>query len=128
MNGKFDQIIGPDGRDGYEYNWDALENGLVTQAIKKSKSFLPSKVQIQQIRKEAAVECLEKDLLNGTERCHPDRGDICLFNLNNDPCEMENLADLYEDIKNELLERLAKHNDTLVPPRNQPRDPASNPK
>jgi len=61
-------------------------------------------------------------------KCHAETGEVCLFGLDDDPCEMVNLAEEQEEIKNELLELLAKYNETIVPPRNQPRDPASNPK
>jgi arylsulfatase B len=128
QNGNFDKIIGPAGRDGYAYDWDALESGLVARAISKTKSYLPTKHQIDQLRKQSTITCGQKIELNDTKLCHPEQGEICLFDLDKDPCEMENLADEFEDVKYELLELLAQYNETVVPPRNQPRDPASNPK
>jgi arylsulfatase A-like enzyme len=53
----------------------------------------------------------------------------CLFNIRNDPCERENLADdpnyadIFEDMQNKLSKRVAD----VAPALNQPTDPLSNP-
>ncbi|XP_059472307.1 arylsulfatase B [Neocloeon triangulifer] len=129
MDGKFDKRIGPDGRD-YKYDWEGLKNGFVAQAIKKTKCALPTIKNIETMRQKSQIYCSKKNNLNVSEsrRCRPEWGEICLFNLDDDPCELNNLAKEQPNIVKEMLELLQKFNDTLVPPRNQPRDPASNPK
>jgi hypothetical protein len=51
----------------------------------------------------------------------------CLFNLETDPCETYNLADKYPDVLQTLLDRLAEHNATALPPGNLPMDPRADP-
>ena len=60
------------------------------------------------------------------ESCHPDKAP-CLFNIKNDPCEYYNLADKEPDNLQYLMRRLAVHNATAVPPRNEQPDPNANP-
>lgn len=47
----------------------------------------------------------------------------CLFNTEEDPCELENLADLLPDVLASVSERLKFYNSTAIPPANLPRDP-----
>ena len=46
----------------------------------------------------------------------------CLFNLDADPCEYNNLAPLMPETVTELLERFNYYNSSAVPPRNKPDD------
>jgi arylsulfatase A-like enzyme len=51
----------------------------------------------------------------------------CLYNINSDPCEYNNLAPMMQFKVDELMKRLQDYNATYVPPRNKPADPQSNP-
>ena len=63
---------------------------------------------------------------DSTHACHPNEAP-CLFNIRKDPCESYNLAPDEPDILQDLMQRLATHRATAVPPRNQPPDPNANP-
>ncbi|XP_071494944.1 arylsulfatase I-like isoform X2 [Diadema antillarum] len=64
---------------------------------------------------------------NASSNCKP-LEKPCLFNIRNDPCEYYNIADWNQDILKEMLARLDVYKTTMVPPRNKPPDPNSNPK
>eukprot|EP01102_Stenamoeba_stenopodia_P000517 TRINITY_DN10506_c0_g1_i2.p1 TRINITY_DN10506_c0_g1~~TRINITY_DN10506_c0_g1_i2.p1 ORF type:complete len:544 (+),score=114.88 TRINITY_DN10506_c0_g1_i2:55-1686(+) len=53
--------------------------------------------------------------------------DPCLYNITADPCEYHNLASENPDVVEELLSRIDYYKSTMVPPANQPNDPAANP-
>ena len=71
------------------------------------------------------VNCGEKPA-NASTNCKPNTKP-CLFNIVKDPCEYNNVADLYPDIVAGLMQRLAAYNATAVPPRNKPSDPQGYP-
>ena len=52
----------------------------------------------------------------------------CLFHLQTDPCELRNLYDTHPARVAELQALLEQYNKTVLPPRNKPADPRSNPK
>jgi len=58
--------------------------------------------------------------------CDP-RKSACLFNLEEDPCEELNLAQLYPEVLTEMEERLAVLKKSVQKPLNQPGDPKSDP-
>lgn len=51
----------------------------------------------------------------------------CLFNIEDDPCELENLAEKLPEVVDTLMKRLRFYNETAVPPANVRRDPRGNP-
>ncbi|XP_055333770.1 arylsulfatase B-like [Paramacrobiotus metropolitanus] len=59
--------------------------------------------------------------------CQPLTGAPCLFDIEKDPCEYENLADIMPRKLEELMKKLRWYNTTVVPPRNLPHDPAAKP-
>lgn len=59
--------------------------------------------------------------------CEPLR-DFCLFDIDNDPCEFNNLASQKPDVVQHLLDLLNWYNRTALVPLNTPPDPLSNPK
>jgi len=59
MDGKFDRIIGPAGRKGYDYNWTDLQHSLVSKAIENTRSSLPYLDIMQNLREESEVKCGE---------------------------------------------------------------------
>ena len=53
----------------------------------------------------------------------------CLFNLKEDPCEINNLSEIYPEVLQKLKSRLDYYRATMVPPLiNKTNDPLSNPK
>lgn len=51
----------------------------------------------------------------------------CLFNIQEDPCEYNNLADSEPVVLKRLMDLLDEYNSTVVPARNQPDDPNARP-
>jgi hypothetical protein len=47
----------------------------------------------------------------------------CLFNIAQDPCELDNLADRMPEVVEELVERMNLYQRSAVPPRNKKPDP-----
>jgi arylsulfatase B len=58
--------------------------------------------------------------------CQPLKGP-CLFDIEKDPCEYQNLAETQPHVLRKMMDRLKSYNVTVVPPRNQPPDPAGKP-
>lgn len=71
------------------------------------------------------VKCGPKPL-NASYNCLPEVSP-CLFHIPMDPCEYENIADVYPDIVKQMLQRLEEYNSTMIPPANKPVDPNANP-
>ena len=71
------------------------------------------------------VDCGERPP-NALTNCDPAIAP-CLFDLDADPCEYNNLASFMPEIVTELLEKLAKYNATAVPQKDEPDDPNSFP-
>ena len=59
---------------------------------------------------------------NASTNCHPKEAP-CLFDLDQDPCEFNNLASGRPELVKELLGRLKLYEATAVPPRKEPEDP-----
>ena len=73
----------------------------------------------------AVVNCGEKPE-NASLNCQVDQSP-CLYNITADPCEYHNLADSMPDTVIYLMKRLIQYQDSMVAPRNKPRDPAGLP-
>lgn len=77
-------------------------------------------------RKPVVVDCGTKPF-NASTSCDP-RNTPCLFHIPSDPCEYNNIADDNKDLVIQMLVKLQKIQNTMVPPLNGPVDPAGNPK
>ncbi|XP_078346473.1 arylsulfatase B-like isoform X1 [Oculina patagonica] len=73
--------------------------------------------------KNAVVNCSGEPPIEPAE-C---REKPCLFNIEEDPCEYYNVAEIYPDVMEKLLSVLEKYKGTMVPPRNKPIDKAADP-
>ncbi|XP_066269867.1 arylsulfatase B-like isoform X3 [Branchiostoma lanceolatum] len=72
------------------------------------------------------IKCGEKPA-NASTNCKP-RDNPCVFNIKEDPCEFNNIADWNQPLLTFLMGRLEAYSATAVPIRNQPTDPRGNPK
>ena len=79
-----------------------------------------------QTLKNAVVTCKGQPPAKPAE-CTKDAGP-CLFNIQDDPCEYTNLADKEPDTLKTMLSLLEKYKKTMVAPRQQPGDPAADPR
>lgn len=52
----------------------------------------------------------------------------CLFNIQEDPCEYNNMAEKEKDVLNMMLQLLEKYKATMAPIRNKPYDKNADPK
>ncbi|XP_072391366.1 arylsulfatase I [Diabrotica undecimpunctata] len=120
-NGTWDSWYGPSGRD-YEYNETKVINSLAGQALKQIKK-AANVTQIKILRKEATVDCtvMKHKKCNLLE-------EVCLYNIENDPCELDNVATNNPSIVRWLTDILNQYNRTAIPPGNLPLDPRGNPK
>lgn len=93
-----------------------------------AKTALPGVVNITKLRQDAAISCL---LANATQgiACEPLLGP-CLFDIDVDPCEQNNLYEAMSDGKvvQELLKRVAHFRETAHVPNNKPLDPKCDPR
>lgn len=71
---------------------------------------------------EATISCQNEQIM----QCHPLESP-CLFDVINDPCEENNLADKYPNIMKTLMMRLEEFNASALPPGNLPIDERGNP-
>lgn len=125
-NGQWDGWYGPAGdRDPINYNLNLLKSCPTARILLRMKYF-PTDGQIRSLREETNVEC-EKKLPYSPSDCNPLKSP-CLFNVNEDPCELTNLASKYPNILNSVLAELDKYNRSVIPPSNMPLDPRADPR
>ena len=74
------------------------------------------------MRNEATVTCASKPVNDCNPLIKP-----CLFDVINDPCELNNLADKYPNIVKTLSTRLLEFNSSSIAPANLPIDERGNP-
>jgi hypothetical protein len=122
-NGAWDNWYGPSGRD-YDYNATLVIDSVTGQALKSINiSLTPEMIEV--LRNFSKINCSNSNIRDVT--CKPLEAS-CLFNIAEDPCEMNNLADEYPEILKSLEETLIKFNNTAVLPGNLPLDPRGDPK
>ncbi|XP_022829572.1 arylsulfatase B [Spodoptera litura] len=121
-NGTKDYWFGPTGRDG-EYNVDLLYKSYAGVAINNITT-LPNKERIMSIRDASTIKCNSAKPIN---ECKPLKAP-CLFDIQEDPCELKNLADEKPDILQALMSELERINATAVPPNNLDLDPRGDPR
>ncbi|XP_052794795.1 arylsulfatase B-like [Mya arenaria] len=74
----------------------------------------------------SSIDCGNKPF-NASTNCNPSVLP-CLFNIAEDPCEYNNLADSNKDLVIKMLEKLSRYSHSMIPPGNKPIDPAGDPK
>lgn len=140
QNGQFDGYYGDswDIFDGYKttYNISAVIDSKSGKAIASIANalFLPwaNELEIQNRRSQATVRCDSAPLWpTGTPNTNMMSCQItpCLFNIENDPCERNNVARQFPTITTQLYDILKFYRLSLIPQINQPVDAfAANPK
>ncbi|XP_066583674.1 arylsulfatase J-like [Prorops nasuta] len=121
-NGKWDNWYGPSGIN-LAYNVSEIINCLAGQAL-MSVGLKLTPESIKTLRRNATLMCSLKN--NTLPYCKPNI-DSCLFNVNRDPCETNNLSNLYPNIMKHLEDELQKWNASAVKPGNLPWDNKASP-
>ncbi|XP_071453500.1 arylsulfatase B-like [Hetaerina americana] len=138
MNGTWDDWYGPSGLDSsYRYRLDLILKSDVSLAMDSIGHYL-NRDKIHSLREKAQVKCeFKKSSLDEIDDkinlvvgppipCKP-LVKPCLFNLKFDPCERRNLAEMFPDKLQALLNELDKHSASALPPTNLPMDPRARP-
>nr|XP_026491518.1 arylsulfatase I isoform X2 [Vanessa tameamea] len=120
-NGAWDGWYGPSGREG-NYDAGAVQDARAARAL-RALGLMPDLDTVLKLREEATVKCDNMSHIP----CNPLKFP-CLFNIEEDPCEMRNLADREPTILRSMLEELEIMNKTAIPPNNKPIDPRGDPK
>ena len=124
-NGQWDDWYGPSGLDfNHTYNYQNVLNSSTSLHIESIGHPVPNTAKMANLRQSANVQCHR----NGNESSCKPLNEVCLFNINDDPCEYNNVASKYPDLVKIMQIRLEKYKATAVPPENKPADPRANPK
>jgi hypothetical protein len=129
--GVYDGFYGEDGRGAPNPPYDNTR--VITSPVYKAINALYVNTstkehqlndKIKQMRTEAAVNC------DGSKRIYiggPYCSSFCLFDLDKDPCETNNLVSKYPEVAEALKKKLEQFRSEMVPELTRPTDPASNP-
>jgi hypothetical protein len=131
LNGVYDGFYGEDGRGSPNppYNDTGVITSLVSKAIialnvNRSARELQLREKIRRIRLNATVVCEGSGRhYIGGPYCHS----YCLFDLEEDPCETNNLISTYPNVTDSLMKKLQQFKKEMAPELTKPIDRASNP-
>ncbi|XP_047351351.1 arylsulfatase J isoform X1 [Vespa velutina] len=122
-NGAWDGWYGPSGRE-WVYNVGAVIGGMAGRVITSlGLSLTPEK--IHELRDNSLIKCPPKN--DSLPACKPLEA-ACLFNVQQDPCEDNNLANELPTILKKLQDEVKKFNATAIPPGNLPWNEKADPK
>ncbi|KAK2715585.1 hypothetical protein QYM36_010237 [Artemia franciscana] len=124
-NGDWDKWFGPSGRDNFTIDWKHYKKLIADSDTAKSLARIGARFgHFDKIVSQANVKCSNPpDISNCKPKVKP-----CLFNIERDPCEYEDVADKHPKKYTELLKLLEDYKHTQVPPRNKPQNPLADPK
>jgi hypothetical protein len=129
-NGIYDGFYGEDGRGSPNplYNYTGVITSPVSKAIiALNVNSSAAELQIEKIagiRLNATVVCKESGRhYIGGPYCHS----YCLFDLEVDPCETNNLISMYPNVTDSLMQKLQQFKKEMVPDLAKRIDQASNP-
>ena len=85
-SGAWDGWYGPSGREGV-YNYTLVRTSLAAESLKSIGVTLKDDVKISKLRENTEIKCMFD---NGTEPVKPCeiKNSVCLFNIKDDPCEV----------------------------------------
>ncbi|XP_076324058.1 arylsulfatase B-like isoform X2 [Tachypleus tridentatus] len=132
FDGKYDKWFGPSGRTSTKNKYH-MHN--TSEDIQQLRNMCLNSVTAKYLKKigrsisaefcslpEAAhIQCEPKPT-NASRNCQPNKNP-CVYNIKEDPCEYNNLAQIHPEITSSLLQRLQEFNKTAVTPGNKPADP-----
>ena len=116
MFGFSNYFYGSSGRDIYypEYNTTEVQTSAAGSVLTKYGNL--SEGRYSKLRKQANIEFLcDAVVQNKTQKVEMCDNRFCLFNIIDDPCELEDLSSTYPDILNRLLQKVKRFNMTVVP-------------
>lgn len=128
-NGIYDDWLGDSGYNGTSEDPDSYAKTVLDSLAGSAiKSFRRNNQQltvsdVTRLRKSATVKC---DYTTPRILCNL-KDEPCLFDIINDPCEQNNLADVLPLKMLFMKKRLDKWITKIVPTRRKPADPACNP-
>ncbi|XP_068081821.1 arylsulfatase B [Anabrus simplex] len=127
-NGAFDQYFGDSGDEPFipPYNATAVVHSAAGVAIGKTltSNFLrvTREEDVPHLRSAATIRCDPNSTFH-SQPCNPaETGEVCLYDVENDPCERNNLARTYDHVVRHLRRLLVRHRARLVPQGNLPAD------
>ncbi|XP_055691519.1 arylsulfatase B-like [Lutzomyia longipalpis] len=103
---------------------DVVMKSPVWQALNPFATRLLKPNDVDDIRRKTKITCQRQ--YESLNTCNPLRAP-CLFYLDADPCEMNNLADAQPGRVVELQKRIREVEKTMLPPGNLPSDPKADP-
>ncbi|XP_012174370.1 arylsulfatase J [Bombus terrestris] len=121
-NGQWDGWYGPSGRE-WVYDIGGVIGSTAGRAV-ASVGLALSADAIRRLREDAMIKCPPKN--DSLPLCKPLEAP-CLFNVQQDPCEDNNLINKYPSLVTELQDKLRKLNATAILPGNLPWDNKANP-
>ena len=107
---------------------ETIQNSTVWQYLSPFNAQTQGDSDIEQLRLESAVNCQFVEPNNELAPCNASVA-ACLFDLDLDPCEQNNLFEKYENssILQDMLERLQQLRSGSLPPLNKAADERANP-
>lgn len=122
VEGKFDTWLGDIEKPEVQFDeyYNEISSSLSAIAIQKHDNALTRNL-VQNLRKNATVKCR-----NFESPCNPLKSP-CLFDILEDPCEQNNLAETNIEILTKLMDHLQFHSTKSVPPLYKTRDPNCDP-
>lgn len=128
LNGTYDGFLGnfiePEARMNSTYYYNLVSESKTNQLLRPYNLPLDP-ATVDRLQKQATVIC--QRAIPEARPCNPLVAP-CLFNLNVDPCENNNLAATYPERVDTLLGILSRYAETSVAPRNKGVDPMSDPR
>ena len=114
---------GPSGRYVENYDFHAIKTSRVHDALLQIGRTLPSTQKMKELRKNATISCGNS---SRNFNCNIHQG--CLFNIQQDPCELRNVAQDYPQLVKRMEREIKKLGKTAMKPNNVPFDPKADPK
>ncbi|XP_024083759.1 arylsulfatase B-like [Cimex lectularius] len=122
--GYLDNWFGEEERSALEYNISAVINSPVARIFKEVNNASLVEEKIASLRKMALVKCNETNkYIKCDSKLQP-----CLFNIEEDPCERNNVFQLHPDAVRIMESKIAKYRVNMIPPGNKRAESVANPR